>query len=304
MTESVLKIGIFYDGHYLYHVSNYYAYRHEIRARLSISGLHLFVRDYISKRENAPLALCQIVDAHYFRGRYPTPIIEQKGWLKGERQFEDVLMYNGVTTHYWPMQEGSEKSIDVALALEAYELTQLKHYDVCVLVAGDGDYAPLVRKLNMTGTRVMILGWDFDFVDERNVRRETRVSRALLADATYPLFMTEIIRTGSHHPGSPLSLFVTKASDPDLEAIPRHDKPENTQEIAAVHAQQGPLFGHIILLNQGWGFIAPENGDVDVFFCRADLLNTTFDALRHRDRVQFEPGHNDKGPIAKKVTLL
>ncbi len=217
MAEQVLRIGVFYDGNYLYHVSNYYAYRHELHSRLSISGLHQFIRDRVSHLEQAPTRCCHIVDAHYFRGRYSTQVIEQKGWLRGERIFEDVLMYNGITTHYWPMMEGNEKSVDVALALEAYELTMLKKFDICVLIAGDGDYTPLVRKLNETGTRVMVLGWDFDFTDERNIRHETRISRALLCEATYPVVMSDLINKGLYGPGSRCSLFVTRQYDAENE---------------------------------------------------------------------------------------
>ena len=38
------------------------------------------------------------------------------------------------------MIEGNEKSVDVALALEAYEMTHLRHYDVCVLVDPNPSY--------------------------------------------------------------------------------------------------------------------------------------------------------------------
>ena len=33
------RIGIFYDGNFFFHVSNYYHYHHERRARISIGGL-------------------------------------------------------------------------------------------------------------------------------------------------------------------------------------------------------------------------------------------------------------------------
>ncbi len=55
----------------------------------------------------------------------------------------------------------AEKGLDVWFALETYEMTLLKRYDVTVLVACDRDYLPLVRKLNALGGAVMVLGWDF-----------------------------------------------------------------------------------------------------------------------------------------------
>ena len=40
----LLRIGIFYDGNYFYHVSNYYCYGHPRKSRLSIPGIHEVLR--------------------------------------------------------------------------------------------------------------------------------------------------------------------------------------------------------------------------------------------------------------------
>jgi hypothetical protein len=69
MQKKMLKIGVFYDGNYFLHVSNYYNYDHPRRRRLSISGLHDFVRHQVAQEEGVDFRLSQIVDAHYFRGR-------------------------------------------------------------------------------------------------------------------------------------------------------------------------------------------------------------------------------------------
>jgi len=58
-------------------------------------------------------------------------------------------MREGVVTHYLPLTQSAgrvigEKGIDVWLALEAYELAIYKRFDVSVLIAGDGDFLPLV----------------------------------------------------------------------------------------------------------------------------------------------------------------
>ncbi len=55
-----------------------------------------------------------------------------------------------------------EKGVDVLFALEAYERALQNQFDVVVLIAADGDYIPLVRKLHALGTRVMVLGWDLE----------------------------------------------------------------------------------------------------------------------------------------------
>ena len=49
--QKLTRIGVFYDGNYFLHVSNYYAYHHERRSRLSIAGLHEFVRHKVAEEE-------------------------------------------------------------------------------------------------------------------------------------------------------------------------------------------------------------------------------------------------------------
>ena len=184
-TNNLTKIGVFYDGRFFFHVSNFYNYHHERRARISVSGLHEFVRQQVAESEGCDPKFCQIVDAHYFRGRLRAQDASPRTLLN-ERVFDDVLVGEGVVTHYLPLSPDGEKGIDVWFALEAYELAIHKRFDVSVLVACDGDFLPLVRKLNTLGTRVMLLAWDFAYMDEAGQERETRTSQALLDEVTVP----------------------------------------------------------------------------------------------------------------------
>ena len=174
--QKLTRIGVFYDGNYFLHVSNYYAYHHERRSRISIAGLHEFVRQHIADEDDKDFALCQIVDAHYFRGRLSAQEASNEGnRLYYDRLFDDILMMEGVTTHYLPVRtvQGyrQERGIDVWMALEAFELTLHKQFDVVVLIASDSDFVPLVRKLHTLGVRVMVLTWDYEFYDEEGRRR-------------------------------------------------------------------------------------------------------------------------------------
>ena len=113
-------------------------------------------RRAVREEESDTMRRCQIVDAHYFRGRLAAMEAAVKDSLLNERLFEDVLMKEGVITHSLPLvrrrdQSLAEKGLDVWFALETYELALLKRYDVTVLVACDRDYLPLVRKLNTLG---------------------------------------------------------------------------------------------------------------------------------------------------------
>ena len=203
------KIAVFYDGNFFSHVSNYYQFHHRRHARISISGLHEFIRQEVARTDGTDVRYCQLVDAHYFRGRLRTSDADQRDILVKERLFDDVLLREGVTTHYLPLAPSGEKGIDVWMALEAFELALLKHYEVCVLVASDGDFLPLVRKLNSVGTRVMVLGWDFRYFNRDGLERETRTAQILLREATYPVMMSERIEQGfSVNDPSIQSLFI------------------------------------------------------------------------------------------------
>ena len=67
--SKLIRIGIFYDGNYFYHVSNYYYHGHQRKSRISVPGLHSLIRTMVAEREHVSENLCRIVDSHYFRGR-------------------------------------------------------------------------------------------------------------------------------------------------------------------------------------------------------------------------------------------
>ena len=101
-----VKVGVFYDGSYFTHVSNYYNYVHSHRRRLHIGGLHEFVKHMVADKEGVTPNLCHIIDAHFFRGRFSAREANEKpNQLYYDRVFDDVLMYNGVQTHYLPVKD-------------------------------------------------------------------------------------------------------------------------------------------------------------------------------------------------------
>jgi uncharacterized LabA/DUF88 family protein len=197
--QDLVRIGIFYDGYYFYKVSNFYKYVHQKKARISIAGLHNFVRNEVATISGTDITDCQIVDAHYFRGRSTGRQMGDK--VQFERMFEDILMRENIITHYLPLRYGTdntlqEKGIDVWLALEAYELASYKRFDILVLVACDGDYVPLVRKLSTLGIHVILLSWDFEFTNDNGYLEHTSTSRALQQEVYRPILMHERIDAG------------------------------------------------------------------------------------------------------------
>jgi cold shock CspA family protein len=299
--SKLTRIGVFYDGNFFFHVSNYYHYNHERRARISIGGLHTFVRAKVAECEGTDSRYCQIVDAHYFRGRLRAADADDRDLLFRERVFDDVLVREGVTTHYLPLTREGEKGIDVWLALEAYELAIYKHFNVIVLVVSDGDFLPLVRKLNTIGTRVMILGWDFKYVDQNGNDRETRTAQVLLDEVTYSIMMNTLIDDRSSQ------------RDPLINGlfVPRKEFSVNTATPIPPGTVPPPLgtpgeisTGTLWTLKNGYGFIAPEKGGPNMFFFHGDVVDVDFLDLRLGEKVQFVIGQNDRGLCAKQVRPL
>jgi len=212
-----VRIGIYYDGHYFYKVSNYYKFDHPRQARISIPGLHNFIRNEVAVKLDVDVDTCIVAEAHYFRGRTIKNGNEKA--IVGERFFEDALTKEGVNLHYLPLVRGTnselkEKGIDVSLALDAYKKAAAKAFDVFVLVAGDGDYLPLVRELQTMGgipINVMLVSWDFECTNGD----VTMTSQDLLEEVKYPIQMAHVIddRLNLKNPVI-LGLFETRQAEP------------------------------------------------------------------------------------------
>lgn len=301
----IKRIGIFYDGNYFARVSSYYNYHHERRSRISISGFHDFLRAEVARQEETEARFCQVVDAHYYRGRLKAAEAEQRDVLLSERQFDDVLVREGVVAHYLPMGPGGEKGIDVLLALEAFEFAMYKHYDVVVLVTADGDFLPLVRKLNSIGVRVMITAWDIKFFDMSGVERETRTSHALLDEAAYPLLMHKIIDSCVDADAS--GLFIRTHPMPQLACNTRGIVDVPLTSVAAVaYANPDVLVDGVVASlkeSSGYGFIRPDGAAETLFFHASSLSGCEFSELAPGSRVRFTIGQTDRGLAAKTISL-
>ena len=56
------------------------------------------------------------------------------------------------------------------------------------------------------------------------------------------------------------------------------------------------------LTDRGFGFIARDGEEKDLFFHANELQGTTFDDLNEGDKVTFEVTNGDKGPSATNVS--
>jgi cold shock CspA family protein len=201
-----------------------------------------------------------------------------------------------------------EKGIDVWLALEAYELAIYKRFDVSVLVACDGDFLPLVRKLNTLGTRVMLTAWDFEWMDRNQQQRTTRTAQVLLDEVSYPVMMHQVIEDRSRR-NDPLvnGLFIPQrelraavaaatVAAPSVSSV----APTPSSGAASVDVYDGTIHN----VKSGFGFIRPTAGGANVFFFYAEGTNLDFSELQEGDKVRYKHGRNDRGVCAVDIEVL
>lgn len=298
---SMTKIGVFYDGSYFLYVSNYYNWFHEKKARISISGLHEFIRHQVAREEDIDVRYTRITDSHYFRARLNANDAQARGnQLYYDRVFDDILLQEHVTLHYLPLRSAPtgklEKSMDMWLALEAYEMTLMRQFDYVVLVASDSDYVPLVRKIGALGIPVILLSWDFEYTNDEEQRIVTRTSQELLNEVSMPLAMHEIIENSIQEP-TPLieKMFVPRTPERTIS------RPLSLEEL---DSEEGEVHvSDIQNIKSGYGFINFE--PANLFFHYSSLVGIDFNELQVGDRVRFTLGTNDRGDaIAQNVELL
>jgi len=323
MNSPLIRVGVFYDGNYFLKISDYYYFQHERKARISLEGLHEFIRHQVAEEEDVDVRLAQITTSHFFRGRLSATEARDKDRLFHDRLLDDILMNLGVCTHYMPLKTRDgrlqEKGIDVWLSLEALEMALHKTLDVVVLIAGDSDYVPLIRKLNTVGTRVMLLNWDFKYEDFKGETRVTRASQHLLEQATYPVAMHSVIDRGLQEQDEVVeNMFVTQSEPAAFATLPApsatngHSTAQSyptasPAALAAAAASRaavrpagptaaGPVgtvgISTIKNLKNGFGFVVmPPN---NLFFSYADLSEGDFNDLREGDWVEFTVGRNHR----------
>lgn len=183
MERKQISIGVFIDGGYYAKIDE--SLKKSLGIQVHLNSLFAYIRQQISDKYQVPYEDCQITESHYFRGRYRVYDANNKHLLYAERKFEDSLIENDVVFHYKHLREVKkddeiiivEKGIDTWYALETYELTLLRQFEVVVLITGDADHEMIARKLKALKSRVLLLTW--------NMSEQTSTSRFLKEEANW-----------------------------------------------------------------------------------------------------------------------
>lgn len=300
--QKFLRIGVFYDGGFFHHISNYYRYAHPRRQRISVPGLHEFIRVKAAELEGTESSHAHVVEAHFFRGRFSAQQTLAREKLYTERLFDDVLMNENVITHYRPIQGNNETGIDVMLSLECLDLAMRGVFDMVALVAGDSDFVPLVNKLNRIGVRVMLLGWNFEYTDDQGTLHQTTTSMRLINEVTYPVTMHEIMDvSGAIKNPVVRQLFVDSGVGPGHYGSKEDDEEYAPRSQVFEPAPGTLLKGSICTLKEGFGFIGCPEYPNNVFF-HFSAYEGNFEELMEGDEVTFAVEIRERGPIAVKVS--
>jgi len=297
MKENLIRLGIFYDGNYLLHVSNYYNYFHERKSRISLHGLHKYIKYYVSSIEDIDTKYVTITESHYFKSRLSVKEVGNKqNQLFFDRLFDDVLMMENVVSHYHPVRNiqgiKMEKEIGINLALHAYEIASNNKIDLLVLVACDGDYVSLIKKINGLGIKVLLVSWDFEYTDDQNYLRMTKTSQDLIEETTYHLALNEIIDDPANKGNSFVEgLFVSKLDR--RYDIPQYFDEVGNEDLSTLEGDNQIHESSILSLKNGYGFIKyPPN---NLFFHYQSVQDADFNELQIGDEVLFEIAKKDNG---------
>lgn len=217
-TKKINKIGVFLDGTFFLKINSYYRYHHNRKSTLNFKGLMNLIRSEVSKLEETDFIYTQISEAHWFRGRYSTNQLEKKfadnaqrfTQITNERRIDDIFMYENIQQHNYPLYIDSktgdveEKGVDTWLSLEAFDITLRNDFDTVVLIAGDANFVPLIKKIISRGKKVMVLAWDLSYdtpsgTSAKSYKATTRTSQVLIDECTYPLMMNELIEANEEN---------------------------------------------------------------------------------------------------------
>lgn len=170
--NAICRIGLFYDGTYFAFARRYFYHERKL-GWLVFQAFHKLIEAFMRKKEQG-FSDYKVVYSAWFQGLFHANDATEEQ-LRFERNNYHDLMHAGIEAKYLPMSQSlGEKGIDVALAVDALQVSKDGKIDVAVLVTGDGDFVPLVRSLMKDGVRVLAAYFDYvqddgkkSFINER-----------------------------------------------------------------------------------------------------------------------------------------
>lgn len=228
-----IRVGIFIDGMTFKIISDYYRFEHSRHARPGFEGIDLLAQSLVGSHLKRPAKVSQ---KHLFMGVRPGPAA---GLSPG---FEQSMRRNSVTPHYLPMVGAGEKGVDTALTLEMYRLAITKQVDAAVLVATDGDFAPLALEVRALGVPVYLLGFHLPNASRQPVYLATALRQSVSHTLSVSAFIDSPAASGHpmidrlfYRPASSFAGVRAAAPTPAPSAHPGHS-PYSASPLAQIAA--------------------------------------------------------------------
>lgn len=172
---SPVRIGVFIDGSFWFHLFYYWLHNHRMGLRLDLEGVQDAGRWYARGVFDRPVEEIIIDQSHHFQAlRDPLPF-----------GFAKVLDRLHITRHELPFDHRKNRAVgvEVELALTCWDEAYAAGLDMVMLVTGDDDHRPLVERLVGDGVRVLVPQIDVTFTDNRSLKPRWLVTSPHLCEA-------------------------------------------------------------------------------------------------------------------------
>ncbi|MFN3952508.1 MAG: cold shock domain-containing protein [Thermaurantimonas sp.] len=319
------RIGVFIDGNYLNHTSNFYNYTHPKHRRLHLGGLLNYIRYWIAQTTESDRRLVKIVESHYFRIRINVFEASNRGnQLFYDRQLDDILSYENICPHYIVYRQNNNTrketpSMEAKLSLEILDACYRQNIDAVALIANDGAYSDVAIKATALGIPVFLFHWEYEYQNDEGLEIAVRTSHNLMDACSYVVNLSELIDKQKSTDYLLDKIFVSdrdinshhhEAENDDSVGESQDYEPDSEQDtymnVNSIHQsvtfKNGKLDyeGEILTLKNGYGFIKYPNNNL--FFHHSDVLNAEFQELQPGEKVIFTVAKNDQGQeVAKEV---
>jgi uncharacterized LabA/DUF88 family protein len=133
--------------------------------------MHSLFEDFVRKHYQGFIDY-KVVYAAWYQGLYTAKNASEKN-LKLDRNRHQDLLHAGIEAKFHPMsQTQGEKGIDVAMAIDIFQIGLEQTMDVAILVTGDGDFVPLVRALMKRGMGVIVAYFEYESEGRKSFANE------------------------------------------------------------------------------------------------------------------------------------
>ena len=212
-----IRIAVCYDGCWYQNAARYFVRMRG--AQLSLPGLHDALRWHAAGVFGCAVQRVTITQAHYVAGRDTDA--PSAGW-------DQMLADHGIIRHDVPVSRGKgEIGADVELALTCYQVAFEGRPDMIVLLAGDGDFAPLAARLVGRGLRVLVPRANFSSLRRLGPRSRSPPRSMLTRRATDAPALIDLVDAamGPDYPlflGRPLGQAATSDPESSIEPVTQY----------------------------------------------------------------------------------